>query len=50
MKTQAFKKKLVLWDGFVQMGDTEMFTTLMDFLTSVDVNAKELLDIISQNW
>ena len=50
IKTHAFKKTLVLWDGFAQMGVTEMFTTLNDFLTSVDVNAKELLDIISQNW
>jgi len=46
---QAFKKKLVLWDGCVQKGNTEMFTTSNDFLTSVDVSAEELFDIISQN-
>jgi len=36
-KTDAFKKKLALWDSFVQKGDTEMFLTLNNFLTSVDV-------------
>ena len=30
-------------------GDTEMFTTLNDFLPSLDVNAKELVNIISPN-
>jgi len=33
----------------MQKRDTEMFTTLNDFLTSVDVNSEELLDIISQH-
>jgi len=33
----------------VQKGNTEMFTTSNDFLTSVDVSAEELFDIISQN-
>ena len=48
-KTEAFKKKLGVWDSFVQKGDTEMFSTSNDFLTSVDVIGKELSDIISQH-
>jgi len=30
-KTEAFKQKLALWDGFVQKGDTEVFSTSMIF-------------------
>jgi len=30
-KEEAFKKKLVLWDGCVQKGDTVMFTTSNKF-------------------
>ena len=37
-------------DCFVQKGDKMMFLTLNNFLTSVDVIAKELLDIISQHF
>jgi len=43
-KTDVFKKKLVLWDSFVQKGDTNIFTTKR-YLKSVDAIAKELLDI-----
>jgi len=39
---------MALWDSFVQKGDTEMFPTSSNYLTSADVDAKELLDIISQ--
>jgi len=42
-KTDAFKQKLALWDGFVQKGDTDMFSILNVTLTSVDVISKELL-------
>jgi len=44
-KTDAFKKKPARWDSFVQK-EIELFTTLNDFLTNVDV-AIELLYIIS---
>jgi len=43
--TDVFTKKLALWDSFVQKGDTEIFPTLSNLLTSSDVNAKEFLDI-----
>jgi len=48
-KVDTFKKKLTLWDNFVQKGDTETFSTINNFLTSADVIAKELLDILSQH-
>jgi len=40
------KKKLVVWDSSVQKADTEIFSTLNDLLTRVDVIAKKLLNII----
>ena len=42
-KTDAFKQKLTLWDSFVQKLDTIMLPVLNKYLTSVDVNDKELL-------
>jgi len=44
-KTNAFKKKLALWDRRVQEGDLEMFLHLYDFLTSAGVNNSTLKGI-----
>ena len=46
---RGIQKKLGVWDSFVQKRDTEMFSTSNNFLTSADVIAKALLDIISQH-
>jgi len=48
-KTDAFKKKLALWDSLVQSKYTVMFPTLNEYLTSVDINHKQLLRIVSQH-
>jgi len=42
-RTDAFKKKLALWDNFVQKVDTEMLPSFNDFSAGVDVKCQRLI-------
>ena len=47
--TNAFKKKLVLWNSLVEKEDTTMFLNLNGYMSSIDINYKEVLNIVSQH-
>ena len=42
-KTDAFKKKLLVWNSHVQKGDIDMFPRLQDFVTSGSVNKQRVI-------
>ena len=48
-KTDASKKKLALWNSLLEKKDTTMFMNLIAYVSSVDINHKDLLNIVSQH-
>ena len=41
-KTDAFKKKLLVWNSHVQKGDINLFPRLQDFVASASVNKQRV--------
>ena len=48
-KTDAFEKKLALWNILVKKEDKTMFLILNGYVSSVDINHKKVLNIVSQH-
>ena len=48
-KTDAFEKKLALWNILVKKEDKTMFLNLNGYVPSVDINHKKVLNIVSQH-
>ena len=42
-KTDAVKKKLLVWNSHVQKGDIDLFPRLQDFVTSASVNTQRVI-------
>ena len=47
--TDAFKKKQALWNSLVEKEDATMFLNLNGYVSSIDINHKEVLNIVSKH-